>query len=151
MVDLVADIGGGIFALIDTLVEHWGAVQRDLVAKGLHFNGIGASRGLEIEFGEFASFVTYAPRASAIHEARCGGWSRDEQLSARQLEAMEMLLWTKTEDATKPVELQEYRPIPIMWPGRALPEPATADDDKKLTVDSYLRLVGFEADWGEGE
>ncbi|MDM2104824.1 Uncharacterised protein [Mycobacteroides abscessus subsp. bolletii] len=148
---MVKDIGGGIFALIDTLVEHWGAVQRDLVASGLHFNGIGASRGLEIEFGEFASFVTYAPRTSAIGEARGGGWARDEQLAARLLEATEMLLWTKTEDATKPVELQEYRPTPIMWPGRVLPEPETTDDGEKLTVDSYLHLVGIEADWGEGD
>lgn len=150
MVRVLAHLGGGIFALIDTLVEHWGAVQRDLVASGLHFNGFGASHGLEIEFGEFASFVTYAPRASAIVEAR-GVWSLSEQLAALRLEELQTLVWVKTEDATKPVELQEYRPKPIMWPGRVLPEPEKVDDGEKLTVDSYLHLVGLEADWGEGE
>lgn len=147
---MVQDDDGGIFALIDALADHWGAVQRDLIASGLHFNGFGASQGVEIEFGEFACFVTYAPRTSAIHEARCGGWTLSEQLSARHIEATETLLWTKTEDATKPVELQEYRPDPIMWPGREIPAPIEPDEDR-LTVDSYLRIVGFEADWGDGE
>lgn len=93
--------------------------------------------------------MTYAPPNTAIHFARNEGWSLAERLAAMLVDNSNALVWLKTEDATKPPELQQHRPKPTMWPGRKLPEPPPVEE--KLTVDSYLRLVGYSADWGEGD
>ncbi|WNM74110.1 tail assembly chaperone [Mycobacterium Phage Nergal] len=140
---------GGILALIDTLAEHRGAVQRDLLDKGLRYDDeLGAEDGRPLSFSDLATWVTYAPPNTAIFHARSEGWTRGDHFAALSWDELRWLTWSKTEDAMKPAELQEFRPTPTPRPGveYAAPEPV---DDGKLTVADYLQAAGFSVQWGE--
>lgn len=150
MVRVVQDRSGGIHALISTLGEHWGAVQRDLIDRGLTYDdSLGAEDGRSLSFAELCTWVAYAPPASAIAHARTEGWTRAEHLAAATLDVANALLWMKTEDATKPLELQQHRPQPTDRPGLVHVE--SKPDTEQLTAESYLNLAGYTViDWGEG-
>ena len=147
---MVEDRRGGIHALINALVDHWGAVQRDLIDRGLTYDDqLGADSGRLLSFAELCTWVTYAPQNTAIHHAINEGWNRAEHLAALTLDGVNFLVWAKTEDATKPPELQEYRPRPTNRPGVVYAEPEP--DPDRLTAEGYLQLAGYtDVDWGEG-
>jgi len=94
--------------------------------------------------------VVYAPPGTATYFARTGGFSNETHLLALQLDELRTLVWCKTEDATKPAELQRFRPAPVPRPGVALSAPEPEADDDKLTAEIYLKRIGYAVDWEGG-
>lgn len=139
---MVADVGGGIAALIGALDDHLGAVQRDLITSRLRFDDLGLTGGDELTFAQLAAFVANAQPTTAVYYARHEGWSRGDHLAAITVDALETLVWLKTEDATKLPELQQYRPKPMPRPGVVYVEPEP-EDDGRLTAEGYLNMVGY--------
>lgn len=143
-----SDNRGGIHALIVTLDEHFGSVQRDLVHAGLAYEDLGAEGGRQLSFAALANYVTFSPPNTAIYHARNEGWTRGDHFAAMACDGINTLLWLKTEDATKPPELQEHRPKPIERPGVVYVEPEP--DPDRLTAEKYMQLAGYDVvSWEE--
>lgn len=137
---MVENLGGGILALIAALIDHPGAVQRDLIIQRFRIDDMG--RGDEITFAELATLVANATPDTTVFFAKHEGWNLGNHLAAITVDALETLVWLKTEDATKLPELQQYRPKPMPRPGVVYVEPEP-EDDGRLTAEGYLNMVGY--------
>ena len=129
---------GGILALVDILSAHWGAVERDLLAAGLHWSDVGTDR---LSFGELVSFVLNAPPGTATHFARSDRFSPESHLLAMAVDELRVQTWLNTEDAQRNPADQRYRPTPLPRPGVTYVDPDVQPD--RFTVEDYMALAGL--------
>jgi hypothetical protein len=125
-------LGGGILKLLSVLKDHWGAVERDLLAAGLHLHFLGTDR---LSLGELCSFVLNSPPNTAVFHALTEGYGVSERLQARTLDALNFLAWTKSEDAHE--KNPQHRPEPTWIPGMNTSEP----EQPFMTVSDYMTLT----------
>ncbi|MGH3956478.1 MAG: hypothetical protein ACRDTI_20830 [Mycobacterium sp.] len=118
-------------------------MERDLLVSGFRSEDVFTER---LSLGEFASFVVYAPPGTAIYFAVHEGWTRSEHFAALAFDEQRMANWLKTEDATKPLSLQEFRPTPTPRPGVVAYRPQASSG---MTAEEYARLAGLVVDWGD--
>ena len=76
--------------LARVIVEHWHAVQRDLLALGFHSTRTEVGVGLSL--WELLSVVAASPPGTAVHNALCEGWSREAHLLANLGEQQQGLM-----------------------------------------------------------
>ena len=103
-----------MIALLGILIEHWGAVQRDLLTAGLHWHDLGTPR---LSLGELVWFVLCAPPGTATHFARSERFSLESHLLAMAVDELRVQTWLNTEDAQRNPADQRYRPTPLPRPG----------------------------------
>lgn len=133
-----SDHRGGIFALVDILIAHWGAVERDLVAAGLHWSDLGTGR---LSLGELVSFVLWAPPGTATYFARAEKFTPESHLLSMAVDELRVQTWLNTEDAQRDPADQKYRPTPLPRPGVTYIDPDAQQD--KFTVEDYMARVGL--------
>lgn len=127
---------GGIQALQHVLDEHLGAVERDLLAAGYRLSDLGT----RLTLAEFTHFVVYSPPGTAVFHRTHEGWSVGDHLLAMLLDSSREQVWMRTEDALKPPELQEHRPMPTPRPG--VDQQAPVHEPTGMTVADYLERIG---------
>jgi hypothetical protein len=87
--------------------------------------------------------VLNSPPGTAVYHQMTEGWDVGERLSARQLDALNMLVYSKTKDAQKPPGQQRHRPTPTWQPGMAPPEPKESEYEV-MTIEDYMARVGMD-------
>lgn len=112
-------------------------MQHDLLAAGLRLSGLGVDYGID----ELAAFVLNAGPGTSLYHQLTEGWDVGERLSARCLDALNILVWTKSEDARKKPQYQKHRPKPTWQPGMPEPEPEEQEHEV-MTIEDYLARVG---------
>lgn len=90
----------------------------------------------------FVSFVLNAGPTTAVYHRITEGYGVAERLSARQLDALNMLVWTKSADAQKKPQYQRHRPKPTWTPGMEMPEPDEKEHEV-MTIEDYMQRVGM--------
>ena len=127
-------------ALLDALIDHWGAVQRDLLTAGLRWDDLGTGR---LSLGELAYFVNYAPPGTALYHMKHKGFTTITHLMAMAVDELRVQTWLNTADAQEDPANQQYRPRPIPRPGVVYVDPDEDTGGDKLTVESYLARIGM--------
>ena len=127
-----------MIALLGILIEHWGAVQRDLLTAGLHWHDLGTPR---LSLGELVWFVLCAPPGTATHFARSERFSLESHLLAMAVDELRVQTWLNTEDAQRNPADQRYRPTPLPRPGVTYVDPDVQPD--RFTVEDYMALAGL--------
>ena len=127
-----------MIALLGILIEHWGAVQRDLLTAGLHWHDLGTPR---LSLGELVWFVLGAPPGTATHFARSERFSLESHLLAMAVDELRVQTWLNTEDAQRNPADQRYRPTPLPRPGVTYVDPDVQPD--RFTVEDYMALAGL--------
>lgn len=100
----------------------------------------------KLSFGEFKSFVLYAPPGTAVFHYRNQGWTLGDHLAAVQLDALNWLKWAKTVDGQR----NRNQPEPTPRPGMQQPKSEDETSPFTVTVEDYLRMVA-EAEEAELE
>lgn len=108
---------------------------RDLAAAGWVWDDI-CSR---LPFDQFVSLVVHAPPGTAVFHETNQGWTINDHLQAQVIDALNILVWMKTEDAHK--KNPRHRPKPIPRPGMAN-TPAPPAEHAVMTVGDYLERIG---------
>ena len=98
--------------------------------------------GTRYGIDELADFVLNAGPATATFHQLTEGYGVGERLSARQLDSLNMLVWSKSDDARKPVSQQRYRPKPTWVPGMEIEEPE-AKEYEVMTIEDYMQRSGL--------
>lgn len=131
--------GGKILTLLKVLDEHWDAVERDLYAVPHTWEDVGTQR---LPLGPFCSTVLNSPPGTAVYHQMTEGWDVGDRLSALQLDALKLLLWSKTKDAQR--DPPRNRPKPTWQPGMPEEEPELKEYEV-MTIEDYMRRVGMDA------
>lgn len=84
------------------------------------------------------NFVCHAPRGTALHHESNQGWTVTDHLLAQVADTLQILLWTKTEDAQK--KRPKHKPKPMLRPGMVMDE---AQEEKPMTVAEYAARTGM--------
>lgn len=134
---MVPHHSGGSLALLRVLKDHWGAAERDLYHAGKCWEDIG-SRALP--WHALVSFMLNAPPSSSLYHQLTEGWDVGDRLGALRLDALKLLLWSKTKDAQK--DPPRHRPKPTWQPGMPEEEPELKEY-QVMTVEDYCARVGL--------
>ena len=108
------------------------------MAAGWRLSDLGTRYGI----GELADFVLNAGPTTAVFHQLTEGYGVGERLAARQLDAANMLLWAKSDDARKPASQQRHRPKPTWVPGMEAPEPEVKEYEV-MTIEDYMQRTGL--------
>lgn len=108
------------------------------MAAGLRLSGLGSAYGID----ELADFVLNAGPTTSVFHQLTEGYGVGERLSARRLDALNMLVWAKTEDARKPVAQQKHRPKQTWVPGME-EEVEPEKEYEVMTIEDYLQRTGL--------
>lgn len=126
------DLAGGILGALGVLKDHWGAVERDLAAA--HWS---MAEFLEqLPFSAFISFIMHSPPTSAVFHEKHKGWTVNDHLQAQSIDALNLLVWSKTVDAQE--KNPKHRPKPIPRPGM---EAVVEEKRKSMTVGEYQKRL----------
>jgi hypothetical protein len=132
-----ADHGGGSLTLLRVLRDYWGAAERDLYTAGLCWDDLG-SRALP--WHALVSFMLNPGPTTSLYLQQTEGYGVLERLNALQLDALKLLLWSKTKDAQK--ESPRHRPKPTWQPGMPEEEPELKEFEV-MTIEDYMDRVGM--------
>jgi hypothetical protein len=112
----------------------WGAAERDLYTAQFQWEDVGTDR---LPWHALVNMMLNAPPGTAVYHQITEGWDVLERLNALQLDALKLLLWTKTNDAQK----NRNRPKPTWQPGME------ADEEEKeyeaMTIEQYMERAGL--------
>lgn len=128
---MVEHHSGGILKLLSILKDHWGAVELDLLSSGVTLDDVGDKISLEA----LVACAVYAPPGTYLFHKVNQGWTVNDHLQAQAIDALNLLVWSKTVDAQE--KRPRYKPEPIPRPGMAVAE-VKAD---VLTVEDYMRRL----------
>jgi len=81
-----------------------------------------------------------APPGTAVYHQLTEGWDVAERLAALELDALKLLLWSKTKDAH--AAPPRNRPKPTWQPGMAVEEPEEKEH-AVMTIEDYMQRVGM--------
>lgn len=135
---MAADHGGGSLGALRVLRDHWGAAERDLYHAQKCWEDVGTRR---LPWHAFVSTLLNAPPGTALYHQLTEGWDVLERLTALQLDALKLLLWSKTKDAQQ--EPYRHRPKPTWQPGMPEEEPELKEYEV-MTIEDYLRRTGLD-------
>jgi hypothetical protein len=112
-------------------------VERDLYAAGKCWEDIGTVR---LPWHALASMVLNAPPNTSVYHQLTEGWDVGDRLAALQLDALKLLLWSKTKDAQR--DSPRNRPKPTWQPGMPEEEPELKEYEV-MTIEDYMRRSGL--------
>ena len=137
MVGVVENRSGGILTLLSILAKCWGAAERDLYNAHHTWEDVGTQ---QFPFHALVSFMLNAPPGTAVYHQLTEGWDVAERLAALELDALKLLLWSKTKDAH--AQPPRNRPKPTWQPGMAVEEPEEKEH-AVMTIEDYMQRVGM--------
>lgn len=122
--------------------EYGEAIEYDLLDRGYRLRWLGAP-ARDFNWRDLYVLVRGLGQGSALHKARHGeeedAWTLSNHLLARQVENTDLLVWMKTEDASR--RPARNRPKPIYRPGVEDDSKKSIGNDK-LPVDEMLAFLG---------
>lgn len=123
---------GGILKLLSILQDHWGAVERDLHLAGLTLDDLGG----KLSVAALVAFTVYAPPGTAVFQKVNQGWTVNDHLQAQAIDALNLLVWSKTVDAQE--KSPRHKPEPIPRPGMDVAEEQPSN---VMTVEEYMKRL----------
>lgn len=135
---MAADHTGGSLGALRVLRDFWGAAERDLYHEGKCWEDVGTQR---LPWHAFVSWLLNAPPSTALFHQLTEGYDVAERLNALQLDALKLLLWSKTKDAQQ--EPYRHRPKPTWQPGMPEEEPELKEYEV-MTIEDYMRRTGMD-------
>jgi hypothetical protein len=132
MVGVGEHILGGILKLLSILKDHWGAVELDLHAVGLTLDDLGS----KLSLSGLVACVVHAPPGTRVFQKVHQGWTVNDHLQAQAIDALNMLVWSKTTDAQE--KHPRHKPKPIPRPGMVEP---VEEKHQSMTVGEYQKRL----------
>lgn len=123
---------GGILKLLGILKDHWGAVERDLSLAGLTLDDVGG----KLSLAGLVAHVVHAPPGTSVFQKVNEGWTVNDHLQAQAIDALNMLVWSKTVDAQE--KHPRFKPEPIPRPGMVKP---SQEKHQSMTVGEYQKRL----------
>ena len=111
--------------------EHPRAVRRDLIALGLSWADLWGGR---LSVLDVDAILSASPTGSATHFALTEGWDVTAHLLANLNDLLALLVWSRSEDATKP--FPRHKPEPITRPGQT-----PAPDEGGVSIGEFEEAV----------
>jgi hypothetical protein len=134
---VVVHHSGGSLAALSVLSDYWGAVESDLYAGHYQWADVGTDR---LPWCAFVSMLLNPAPVTSLYHQMTEGWGVAERLAALRLDALKMLLWTKSKDAyAKP---PRNRPKPTWQPGHPEEEPEEKEYEV-MTIEQYMERAGM--------
>lgn len=135
---MAADHSGGSLTLLRVLRDHWGAAERDLYHSGKCWEDVGTR---VLPWHALVSTLLHPAPTTALYHESTEGYGVLERLSTLQLDALKLLLWSKTKDAQS--DPPRKRPKPTWRPGMPEEEPELKEY-QVMTIEQYIERAGIE-------
>ena len=138
---------GGITGLVRVIRDHGEALEADLIERGLRLRNVGTE---EFTWADLSAIVRHLPDSSALVrdsmddlQREKAQWGVAEQLMAVMANALNVLVWAKTEDASKGIN----KPEPILPPGVTPPNSGAGEIHEVLEQLNNPLLDEYMAGW----
>lgn len=131
---MVRAASGGILGALRILIEHEGAVGRDLAAAHWTWADVWSET---LPFDQFVQFVVFAPPGTAVFHKLNQGWTTDTHKITDLIELTKMLVCANAEDPKSAYEKfdRDWRP--------GDPIPGSVEQPEQMTIADYMKLAGL--------